>query len=576
MRPPALLLLLASVPALAQSASSISRESAQSTPFNAVSATATATSSPDLVNSFQNYALAISYSAGITGTPQSCEIQPQTSVDGTTFFSYGNPIPIAPAVSASAWLPPNGHPGPMGAQFKYVYTCDTYPSAGTFTLKTFYSGRDSTQATTNDTVVTEALSSSGTVSILLNGAQGASFTVSVLSGSGSTIVLNPQIVDPVSGTAQTIPVFDFSQSLFVTAPNVIPGNYQFPYLGGVGQIQVVVTIIGGSSVVQIALRATTVPYAFPIQTGAPDRGSGVGAGIAGLGGVVETMPVSFSTQPFLNIGATVTRTSVADTLGAWAGVQLYVNWLGVTGAPSGCTIQPQIDPDGLNFQAFGPPITVMPGTAALFSVPAPTQIAQQMRYVYACGTYPTGGSLTLNANYTNTPFNTATNPIDGQKVTYHAAKVSGTLVTGATDFCYITGSASKTVRVTRIAFAGSATTGVAVPFVVLKRSTANTAGTCATTTAVPLDSTDAAATAVATYCTVNPTTGTLVGNIEAQTYFLAATATAPSSPLVFTFGTLPGERALVLRGTSQVAALNANATAISGGLADCTIDWTEE
>src|SRR4029077_16669730 len=155
---------------------------------------------------------AVSFSAGITGAPAGCEFQPQTSLDGVSFFNYGNPISIAPAVSASAWLPPNGHPGPLGQKFKYVYTCDTYPSAGTFSLSAFYSGRDSTQATTNDTAIVETASNGNpaTITLALNGARGASISLNVLSGSGSAITITPQIIDVVTGSATTVPVYDLT------------------------------------------------------------------------------------------------------------------------------------------------------------------------------------------------------------------------------------------------------------------------------------------------------------------------------------------------------------------------------
>jgi hypothetical protein len=167
-------------------------------------------------------------------------------------------------------------------------------------------------------------------------------------------------------------------------------------------------------------------------------------------------------------------------------------------------------------------------------------------------------------------------PVDGAKATYRAVKIALAPAASATDIFTITGSASKTVRVTRVRVSGTETTAGHATFQLIKRSTADTAGTSAAVSAVPLDSTDAAATATVLSYTANPTLGTTVGTVAASRIFLPAPATATGEEsLLFTFGDLAA-KALVLRGTSQVLAVNLNGVTVTGGSLHIEVEWTEE
>lgn len=148
----------------------------------------------------------------------------------------------------------------------------------------------------------------------------------------------------------------------------------------------------------------------------------------------------------------------------------------------------------------------------------------------------------------------------------------------ATDFLTVTGSASTTVRIVRAACSGTATAAGAATLVALKRSTANSAGTSAAVTAAPLDSTNAAASATALNYTANPTTGTLVGILRNATLVLTAVSSSiAATPVTWEFGLNPGEQNVVLRGTSQVFALNgAGASFPAGASLLCNVTWTEE
>lgn len=167
-------------------------------------------------------------------------------------------------------------------------------------------------------------------------------------------------------------------------------------------------------------------------------------------------------------------------------------------------------------------------------------------------------------------------PVDGFKATYGASIQGLASVASATDIFTITGSATKTVRITRIEVSGVQTTAGQVDIIVLKRSTVDTAGTSSTPTIVPYDKNSPAATAVVTAYTANPTAGTLVGNIRAGKLFVAAPATAsPTTVMALDFGTRPAQ-ALVLRGATDQIAVNLNGVTVTGGSFNISIEWTED
>ncbi len=165
-------------------------------------------------------------------------------------------------------------------------------------------------------------------------------------------------------------------------------------------------------------------------------------------------------------------------------------------------------------------------------------------------------------------------PVDGGKATYSTSITALVPASSATDIFTITGSASKTIRILRVEVSGTQTTGGATELVLLKRSTANSSGTSTSPTAVAHDSNNPTASATINAYTANPTTGTLVGNIRAEKLFVAAT-TAASDKLFINFGSGPSQ-AVVLRGTSQVFAVNLNSATVTGGSFDINVEFSEE
>ena len=166
-------------------------------------------------------------------------------------------------------------------------------------------------------------------------------------------------------------------------------------------------------------------------------------------------------------------------------------------------------------------------------------------------------------------------PFDGAKATYSAAKLN--LNPQGSDIFTITGSATKTIRVTRIEVSFTQSIYNTNDVLLIKRSTANTAGSSTAVPAVPHDSSSAAATATVLCYTSNPTLGTAVGTMRAAKVFGQATSEpyAGSVVLVWDFGDRPSQ-AVVLRGITQVLAINLNSVTISGASFDISIEWTEE
>lgn len=165
------------------------------------------------------------------------------------------------------------------------------------------------------------------------------------------------------------------------------------------------------------------------------------------------------------------------------------------------------------------------------------------------------------------------------RTTYSASIKALAPAASATDFFTLTGSATTTVRITKVRCTGLATATASNQVLGLIRSTADTAGTATNPAGVPHDSNNPAATAVVAAYTANPTLGTLVGQIKAQYLGLdiAATTSIGMPPLEWSFGFLPGEQEIVLRGAAQQFALNGNAASFAAGAAiDCNVDWTEE
>jgi hypothetical protein len=353
-------------------------------------------------------------------------------------------------------------------------------------------------------------------------------------------------------------------------------------------------------------------------------------------------------QAYVNIwtaqDVTTTRTSsaVRNPVFSQTGT-LQLTWASITGSPATCTLQMQgVDSQG-NALNDGSTFSVSPAngtTSQTFTAAAGLQSAAQVKVIFACVTYPTTGTLTLdftpipNVNVTNTVTTTASNlpttvdtnsgnksastlrvvlatdqpqltnalKVDGSAVTqpvnvtqvggnnvaadssgrqlikqypdttttsYHASKKFAGSST--TDVAVMPGNATNTALVTRIIVSCTQTTAGVVNLELIKRSAADTGGTSAGMTAVPDDSSYAAAvSAPLSYTGTGPTAGTAVGDLD--NYQLGCNASATAGPNdIYIF---KPAKPIILRGTAQQIAINFGG-AITGGNLTITFEWLE-
>lgn len=171
--------------------------------------------------------------------------------------------------------------------------------------------------------------------------------------------------------------------------------------------------------------------------------------------------------------------------------------------------------------------------------------------------------------------------IEGQKASYFASLGSNTPAATPTDLAILTGSATKTIKVTRVRITVQATAAGVIEYRLMKysggtQSAVNTAF-AAGTHAGAFDSGDAASTvitaALAGVYTANPaSSGTTVGIVDDWTVALAA-----NTGIVLLYDCTMPAKCITLRGTSQVLAINgAGHTLLTGEKAGVEFTWTEE
>jgi hypothetical protein len=163
---------------------------------------------------------------------------------------------------------------------------------------------------------------------------------------------------------------------------------------------------------------------------------------------------------------------------------------------------------------------------------------------------------------------------ESSKATYSVGVLAFTPVATPTDFWQIVGSATKTVRVLRIAISGIATAAISVDVQMFRRSAASTGGTPTPPTIASHDANDSSATAVVNTFAANPALGASAGVLRAQKLNLGATGAA--GQIVWDF-TTRNSKGLVLRGIAQQLSLNWNGAAVPAGtLLDIDVEFSEE
>jgi len=169
--------------------------------------------------------------------------------------------------------------------------------------------------------------------------------------------------------------------------------------------------------------------------------------------------------------------------------------------------------------------------------------------------------------------------------TYSSAISEFALAATPTYIFSLFGSASKTIRITRIRVILIETAETIRNIKIEKLSSALTGGTSVAMTAVPHDSGSAAATATPLNWTANKTGGgTLVGSIDEiniTSTLVSGTASAASKSApgatVYNWWGDSVSSPLVLRGTAQGIALNLNSQALDAGRkASVYVEWVED
>lgn len=153
----------------------------------------------------------------------------------------------------------------------------------------------------------------------------------------------------------------------------------------------------------------------------------------------------------------------------------------------------------------------------------------------------------------------------------------------ATDVACITGSATKVVRVQSVRVSGTAGTLVSLPIILTKHTVANTGGTAAVTTALPVPvsldttvATTASATATTTAYTANPTVDSTALTIDGMVAsFNVTSALVNGSQAFFDYKNRNFMTAPTLRGVAQQLCVNLNAISVSSGLLAISFTWTE-
>lgn len=171
-------------------------------------------------------------------------------------------------------------------------------------------------------------------------------------------------------------------------------------------------------------------------------------------------------------------------------------------------------------------------------------------------------------------------PSDSIAPTYMAAGVGIVPASSATDVACITGNATNITRIQQIRVSGSAGTLVSLPVLITKHTVANTGGTAALTTALPvptkLDTSNPAPLSTTTAYTANPTVDATAVIIEGGITTLNVTTVAGGAFSTFSWTTRAYNEAPVLRGVAQQLCVNLNGISVSSGLLTISFLWTEQ
>lgn len=155
----------------------------------------------------------------------------------------------------------------------------------------------------------------------------------------------------------------------------------------------------------------------------------------------------------------------------------------------------------------------------------------------------------------------------------YSATANIAVASAATDIAAFFGNATTTVQVTKIRVTGIQTTTGVVDMLLVRRSTANTAGTSSNFSVALHEASDAANSSTPIAYTANPTVGTLAGVV--RRWYTAFTSNAGASTSEYTLEFGENGKPLVLSGVTQGICLNLNGATVPGGLVNVSIEWIE-
>jgi hypothetical protein len=205
--------------------------------------------------------------------------------------------------------------------------------------------------------------------------------------------------------------------------------------------------------------------------------------------------------------------------------------------------------------------------AAALALAAAGALAQPVNRVSSLGIIDNVGATQVNT--------------EGQKNSYTVGTLNYTPAAAPTDVAILSGSATKTIKVTRVLLTVSATAAGQLQYQLVKRvggtQSAVNLAFAANTHGALMDSANPASTVLAAglagVYTVNPASvGTLSGVISAWTVQTPANGT-----VVLSYDCVRPAQCPTLRGTSQLLAVNGNGhTLLTGEIFGVTFEFTEE
>lgn len=256
---------------------------------------------------------------------------------------------------------------------------------------------------------------------------------------------------------------------------------------------------------------------------------------------------------------------------------IHVNFRNNAGTEIGTATNPvRTDPTGTTTQPISGTVSANQGTPTAVASAWPTKVTDgtNTAAVKASSTPAVAADPALVVALSpNNPLLVSQN--SSSFATYSASTLRLVTAALATDIFTITGSATKIIKIKKIRITATRSGNTTTDIALIKRSTANTGGTSAVEASVPHDSASAAATAVVRSYTANPTVGTPVGTIRTQKQFINVIATRTSDVIEWNFGQ-DTSQPIVLRGVTQVLAINLLGVTVTTPSFDIFVEYTEE